>query len=142
MNAIGRSVSVASTLKWRKAMSEPFTYRIARNTIRVYDGDTFKCSIDLGFSIILENQSVRLSGINCPEIRTKDKREKALGYEAKEKLIEILDEATEITLQSLGKGKFGRVISICYADGQNVNDMMVESGLARPYDGGKRSSWF
>ena len=123
-------------------MSEPFTYRISKDTINVYDGDTFRCAIDLGFRIILENQSVRLSAINCPELRTKDKREKALGYEAKEKLIEILDEASEITLQSLGKGKFGRIIGICYADGYNVNDMMVESGLARPYDGGKRSSWF
>ena len=123
-------------------MSKPFIYRISKDTIDVYDGDTFKCDIDLGFSIILKKQAVRLSGINCPELRTKDKREKALGYEAKEKLIEILDEAFEVTLHSLGKGKFGRVISICYADGQNVNDMMVESGLARPYDGGKRSSWF
>ena len=123
-------------------MSKPFIYRISKDTIDVYDGDTFKCDIDLGFSIILKNQAVRLRGINCPELRTKDKREKALGYEAKEKLIEILDEAFEVTLQSLGKGKFGRVISICYADGYNVNDMMVESGLARPYDGGKRSSWF
>ena len=123
-------------------MSEPFTYRLDIDSITVYDGDTIKCDIDLGFSIILKKQAVRLSGINCPELRTKDKREKALGYEAKEKLIEILDEASEITLQSLGKGKFGRVISIIYADGYNVNDMMVESGLARPYDGGKRSSWF
>ena len=123
-------------------MSKPFIYRISKDTIDVYDGDTFKCDIDLGFSIILKKQAVRLSGINCPELRTKDKREKALGYEAKEKLKEILDEAFEVTLQSLGKGKFGRVISICYADGYNVNDMMVESGLARPYDGGKRSSWF
>ena len=131
-----------STQRWRKAMSKPFIYRISKDTIDVYDGDTFKCDIDLGFSIILKKQAVRLSGINCPELRTKDKREKALGYEAKEKLIEILDEAFEVTLQSLGKGKFGRVISICYADGYNVNDMMVESGLARPYDGGKRSSWF
>ena len=131
-----------STQRWRKAMSKPFIYRISKDTIDVYDGDTFKCDIDLGFSIILKKQAVRLSGINCPELRTKDKREKALGYEAKEKLIEILDEAFEVTLQSLGKGKFGRVISICYADGYYVNDMMVESGLARPYDGGKRSSWF
>ena len=123
-------------------MSKPFTYRISKDTINVYDCDTFKCDIDLGFSIILKKQAIRLSGINCPELRTKDKREKALGYEAKEKLIEILDEAYEITLQSLGKGKFGRVISIIYADGYNVNDMMVESGLARAYDGGKRSSWF
>ena len=123
-------------------MSEPFTYRIARNTIRVYDGDTFKCSIDLGFSIILENQSVRLSGINCPEIRTKDERERALGYEARDQLRHILEEADVIALQSHGKGKFGRILGTLFADGKNVNKMMIDLGLARPYDGGKRSSWF
>ena len=123
-------------------MSRAFTYRISKDTINVYDGDTIKCDIDLGFSIILKKQSVRLNSINCPEIRSKDGREKELGYAAKDKLIEILDEAAEVTLESHGKGKFGRILGTLYTDGYNVNDMMVESGLARPYDGGKRSSWF
>ena len=123
-------------------MSEPFTYRLDIDSITVYDGDTIKCDIDLGFSIILKKQSVRSLGINCPEIRTKDEREKALAYEARDQLRHILEDAEVIALQSHGKGKFGRILGTLFADGKNVNDMMIDLGLARPYDGGKRSSWF
>jgi endonuclease YncB( thermonuclease family) len=123
-------------------MSEPFTYRLDIDSISVYDGDTIKCDIDLGFSIILRKQSVRSLGINCPEIRTKDKKEKALAYEARDQLRHILEDAEVIALQSHGKGKFGRILGTLFADGKNVNDMMIDLGLARPYDGGKRSSWF
>jgi len=123
-------------------MSEPFTYRLDIDSISVYDGDTIKCDIDLGFSIILKKQSVRSLGINCPEIRTKDERERALGYEARDQLRHILEEADVIALQSHGKGKFGRILGTLFADGKNVNEMMIDLGLARPYDGGKRSSWF
>ena len=123
-------------------MSEPFTYRLDIDSITVYDGDTIKCDIDLGFSIILKKQSVRSLGINCPEIRTKDEREKALAYEARDQLRHILEDADVIALQSHGKGKFGRILGTLFADGKNVNDMMIDLGLARPYDGGKRSSWF
>jgi len=123
-------------------MSEPFTYRLDIDSISVYDGDTIKCDIDLGFSIILKKQSVRSLGINCPEIRTKDKKEKALAYEARDQLRHILEDAEVIALQSHGKGKFGRILGTLFADGKNVNDMMIDLGLARAYDGGKRSSWF
>ena len=123
-------------------MSEPFTYRLDIDSISVYDGDTIKCDIDLGFSIILKKQSVRSLGINCPEIRTKDEREKALAYEARDQLRHILEDAEVIALQSHGKGKFGRILGTLFADGKNVNDMMIDLGLARAYDGGKRSSWF
>jgi micrococcal nuclease len=123
-------------------MSEPFTYRLDIDSISVYDGDTIKCDIDLGFSIILRKQSVRSLGINCPEIRTKDEREKALAYEARDQLRHILEDAEVIALQSHGKGKFGRILGTLFADGKNVHDMMIDLGLARAYDGGKRSSWF
>ena len=123
-------------------MSEPFTYRLDIDSISVYDGDTIKCDIDLGFSIILRKQSVRSLGINCPEIRTKDEREKALAYEARDQLRHILEDAEVIALQSHGKGKIGRILGTLFADGKNVNDMMIDLGLARAYDGGKRSSWF
>ena len=46
---------------------------------RVVDGDTIDVDIDLGFSIILKKQRVRLLGINAPESRTRDLVEKEKG---------------------------------------------------------------
>ncbi len=48
----------------------------------VVDGDTIDVVIDLGFSILFESR-VRLAGIDTPESRITDKREKALGLESK-----------------------------------------------------------
>ena len=42
---------------------------------KIVDGDTIKCDIDLGFDIVLSNQTIRLYGIDTPESRTKDLEE-------------------------------------------------------------------
>ena len=39
---------------------------------KVIDGDTIRCDIDLGFDIVMTNQTIRLYGIDTPESRTKD----------------------------------------------------------------------
>ena len=56
---------------------------------RIVDGDTFDCCLDLGFSVKLHKQRVRLSGIDTPESRTRDLAEKKLGLAAKERLKEL-----------------------------------------------------
>ena len=46
--------------------------------MRVVDGDTVDVMVDLGFSVFTP-QRVRLAGIDTPESRTRDKREKVFG---------------------------------------------------------------
>ena len=48
----------------------PFEYHAKVN--KIIDGDTVNVDLDLGFNIILSNQSVRLLGIDTPESRTSD----------------------------------------------------------------------
>jgi micrococcal nuclease len=43
--------------------------------VKVYDGDTITCDIDLGFGILLKKQKLRLYGINTPEVRGSSKEE-------------------------------------------------------------------
>ena len=57
--------------------------------VRVVDGDTVDVNIDLGFDVKIK-QRVRLYGINTPEVRTKDLKEKEKGIEATEYLKKIL----------------------------------------------------
>ena len=121
-------------------MSEPFTYRLKMENLRVYDGDTVKVSIfELGMNVNLANQSIRMEGIDTPELRGSEPYEKALAYQSRDLLKSILEEAEVISFTSRKSGKFGRLIGRIYADGKDVNQMMIDSGLARPYDGtGKR----
>ena len=39
---------------------------------RVIDGDSMDIDIELGFGVVLKNQRLRISGIDTPELRTRD----------------------------------------------------------------------
>ena len=58
-------------------------YEYKATIVRVVDGDTVDVDIDLGFDTWLHNQRIRLYGIDTPECRTRNKREKAHGLLAK-----------------------------------------------------------
>ena len=56
---------------------------------RVVDGDTVDADIDLGFNMIYKER-IRLMGIDTPESRTRNKREKTLGKASKARLQELV----------------------------------------------------
>ena len=75
--------------------------------IKVLDGDTIDCYIDLGFNIKIKNR-VRYMGIDTWESRTRDLEEKKKGLiETRNK--ELLEQGV-FKLKSFGTGKFGRVL--------------------------------
>jgi len=76
---------------------------------KVVDGDTIDVDIDLGFSVVLKKQRVRLMGIDTPESRTKDLEEKKFGKASKAHLKSLLDSG-KVSLISHDKGKFGRIL--------------------------------
>ena len=57
-----------------------YTYRA--EIVRVVDGDTVDINIDLGFGVWLNDERVRLAGVDTPESRTSDKVEKLFGKAA------------------------------------------------------------
>ena len=106
--------------------------------IRVVDGDTLDCRIDLGFSVFVKKR-VRLMGIDTWESRTRDLEEKKKGLAAKSRLIGLLQaEDGEFTLISYGVGKFGRVLGEIEVTAGNVCDILVEEGHAYAYFGGNK----
>lgn len=44
------------------------SYVYKAHVLRIIDGDTVQVSLDLGFNIVMQKQSIRLAGINCPEL--------------------------------------------------------------------------
>lgn len=113
-------------------------YHYKAKLVRVIDGDTIDVDIDLGFDVWLKKQRVRLAGIDSPECRTRNKAEKVLGLAAKERLTELCSE--EMQLESLGTGKYGRVLGIPRTpDGKSMCDILIEEGHAVEYTGGKKT---
>lgn len=112
--------------------------------VRVIDGDTVDVDIDLGFSVWLRNQRVRLQGIDTPESRTKDLAEKAHGLAAKSRLTELLPVGAKFEIATTIANndsdmheKFGRILGNFMSPGQNktVSDVLVNEGYAVPYSG-------
>ena len=52
---------------------------------KVVDGDTVDIDIDLGFGIWINDERVRIIGIDTPESRTSDDVEKIFGHSSKRK---------------------------------------------------------
>jgi len=124
---------------------DPYIYRI-KNILRVVDGDTIDADIDLGFSISLEKR-IRLAGIDTPESRTTDLKEKAMGLESKEWLKKKLEGAKDIVIKTElpdSTEKYGRIIGHLFINGQetSLNNQMITEGYALAYDGGTKDKNF
>ena len=83
-----------------------------------------------------------LARIDAPEVRGTCDEEKKKGYKARDALVERLRQAKVIDLREVERGKYFRLVAEVVADGENMSDWMVESGLAWPYDGGTRERPF
>jgi len=96
----------------------------------IYDADTIRFDIDLGFGTRLINQSVRLFGIDAWEVRGP---ERPLGIQARDAVAVLLIKGDLVTLQTYKdkKGKYGRWLADIYlTDGTHLNEWLVSNGHA------------
>ena len=120
---------------------DPYIYRI-KSVTKVVDGDTIDADIDLGFDISLTKR-IRLAGIDTPESRTTNLKEKALGLESKEWMKKTLADAKDILIKTElpdSTEKYGRIIGHLFINGQetSLNNQMIAEGYALAYDGGTK----
>jgi micrococcal nuclease len=120
---------------------DPYVYRI-KSITKVVDGDTIDANIDLGFDISLTKR-IRLAGIDSPESRTTNLKEKALGLESKEWLKKSLEDAKDILIKTEkpdSTEKYGRIIGHLFINDQetSLNNQMIDEGYALAYEGGKK----
>ena len=132
--------------------------------IKVVDGDTIDCYIDLGFNLKTKKR-IRYMGIDTWESRTRDLEEKAKGLAAKDRNKHLLEQGV-FKLKSFGTGKFGRVLGEIFVDPEvvgehytecigdaehhididesgwvSVNDILIEEGHAYEYHGEKKKDF-
>ncbi len=94
----------------------------------VYDGDTVTADIDLGFHVWIHDEKLRLSRINAPEVRGKERPEGLISRDwLREK---IQGKAVVIKTVKDKKGKYGRYLIEIILDGVNINDELVKNKLA------------
>ena len=69
---------------------KPASFEYNATLIKVLDGDTIDCYIDLGFDLKIKKR-IRYMGIDTWESRTRDLEEKAQGLAAKARNKELLE---------------------------------------------------
>ncbi|MEG9862688.1 MAG: hypothetical protein V6Z81_09450 [Parvularculales bacterium] len=100
-----------------------------------YDGDT--CTIRFENSPApIEVQKIRFADFDTPEIKGKCDREKELAIKARDVTRAYMQETGKITLSGK-RGRYGRLLSYAPA----LRQRLIEEGLGRPYDGGRRMGW-
>jgi len=122
-----------------------YEYRV-KKVLKVVDGDTIDVDIDLGFNVSY-TQRVRLAGIDTPESRTTDLKEKALGLEVKDYLKHFLEGAEDIVIQTEkpdSSEKYGRILGWLFINDDEIslNEKMINEGYAWEYDGGTKKKDF
>jgi len=121
---------------------------------KVVDGDTLSIDIDLGLSVWLHDEKIRLYGVNTPEVYgvKKGSPEWERGNKASEFVKANLKEKDAIIIETIKdkKEKYGRYLGVVYikidqsvieglANVRNVgnfyclNDILIGKGLAEEY---------
>lgn len=98
---------------------------------KVYDGDTITVDFDLGFGIVLKKQTIRLFGINTPEVRGPEKVEGIISRDALRQ--RILGKQVIIKTSKDKKGKYGRWLGEVFVEQENINQWLLREGYAKAY---------
>ena len=106
--------------------------------VQNYDGDTITFNLPSLHPIIGEKISIRVNGIDTPEMRGKCEKGKYDAKQAQQMVADILKDAEQIILKNMERGKYFRIAADVIADGENLGDILVEAGMAVRYDGGKK----
>ena len=106
-----------------------------------YDGDTCYV-IAPTLPEPLQKMSVRILGIDTPEMRAECAEEKKLALKGREFANRMFRAAEKIEFANLKWDKYGgRILADVYLDGKLYKDEIINAGLAKPYDGGTKESW-
>ena len=112
--------------------------------ITAIDGDTIRVPADVIAPLFSTLEwSIRLKGVDTPEINGKCDREKLLAREAKSFVDFRLKHAHKISVSSVAShDKWGgRLVANLYVDGKDLSQELIEKGYAVPYNGGTKKSW-
>ena len=126
-------------IKWEDTVEFTFPIEGGR-VIKVYDGDTITIASKLPFdNSPLYRLSVRLNGIDTPEIKGKTDDEKIAAKLVKDALSSLILNKY-VTLKNIQTEKYGRILADVYIGEIHINMWLITEKYAVNYDGGTKKS--
>jgi len=99
---------------------------ITARYIRTIDGDTFVADIIYPGGVALADVSIRIAGIDTPELRDKKPEMRERAKQARDFARTMLESAKCIELREVERGKYFRIVARVLADGQEVAQGLVK----------------
>lgn len=128
--------------KWAEASDPNYPDIVATDFVRNYDADTITVNICDWPDIIGQKISVRVNGIDTPEMRGGTDYSKALAKEARDFVTSMLKCSQKIVLKNPQRGKYFRIVADVEFDGVDLGKLLVSMGYAKVYDGqSARPDW-
>lgn len=122
------------------ALAETYSGPYKATVQKVVDGDTFEATFFVFHGVQIKAK-IRILGIDTPEIRGKCEKEKRMAQQARELARKLLKDQALLVDVSPDKYSGRYDARVLAADGKDVGQQMIASGLARKYNGGKRAGW-
>lgn len=109
---------------------------------KIYDGDTFTIATRLPWDKTnIYRFSVRVKGMDCPELKTNDMNEKEVALLAKTELICLIQTNNNwVCLENIIYDKYGRLCADVYIGTIHLAEHMIKKRLAVAYDGGTKQT--
>lgn len=108
--------------------------------VKVYDGDTITLASKILNGSEIYRFSVRLNGIDSPEIKGKTEEEKQSAIKSRDALKDLIYNKC-VKLSNVKTEKYGRILAEVYLDDLHVNKWLLDNKLAEPYDGGTKKKF-
>lgn len=108
--------------------------------VKVYDGDTITVVAQPYVDSSLYKFSIRLFGIDTPELRSKNENEKKAAIFV-QKYLEDLIFNKFIIIDVLSQDKYGRILANIYLDNcdTDISSLLLSKKYGLPYNGGTKS---
>jgi endonuclease YncB( thermonuclease family) len=130
------SLMAARAVDARDEISGP----VSATVVRVIDGDTFVAEAHVwpGETVRV---SVRIRGIDAPELHSRCQRERLAAAAARDALAALLDRPP-VKITNIGGGKYyGRMLADVETEDGEVAPALLSRALVRLYSGGRRQSY-
>lgn len=127
-------------------LAAALTFDYPATVVSVTDGDTVRVTV-AGWPEPFNPIGVRMAGIDSPEHQKPPARcaaEVKRGLRAKVYAATIVHPGDAVILhwKASERDKYGRLLGrMSLPDGSDFAQRMITAGLARPYNGGAKSSW-
>ena len=106
--------------------------------LRVVDGDTIDVLADLGFGSF-KRLRARVAGVDAPETKTRDRREKRHGLAAAARVEELFPPGSAALMRSRKLDMYRRPLARFSRRGvPDLSQLLLDERLAVPYHGGRR----